>query len=99
MRPHRNDGAEAPSLAPPDTARSDEARGANAGQVERQVTGDKRDSATKAFATARAVAALAGFGLHQLEDGSFLLTRWGWCRELPSLREVGDMLRRIGGAR
>ena len=45
------------------------------------------------------MAALAGFGLHRLDDGRYLLTRWGLRKELPTLREVGDLVRRIGGVR
>jgi hypothetical protein len=51
----------------------------------------------KAFATAAAQAARCGCTLHELASGGFLLSRWGMSRELPSLREVGDLLRRIGG--
>ena len=38
-----------------------------------------------------------GFNLHELECGGYLVARWGMARELPCLRAVGNMLRRIGG--
>ena len=54
------------------------------------------DAECKAFATLQARAALTGIQLHKLADGSFTVSRWGMYRELPTLREVGDMLRRMG---
>ena len=55
------------------------------------------DAERKAFARVAAEAALCGCTLHELAGGGFLLCRWGLSRELPCLRAVGDMLRRIGG--
>lgn len=57
------------------------------------------DDPRKALAVLRAHAALCGCGLHELSSGGYLLTRWGLAKELPDLRAVGDLLRRIGGAR
>lgn len=57
------------------------------------------DAARKEFATLRAEAARAGCTLHALADDGYLLCRWGMAKELPCLRSVGDVLRRIGGAR
>jgi hypothetical protein len=97
MRALRNVGAAAPGTVTPTTT-SDEAPAGGTARGFRDGTADSPDSATKAFVTARAVAAPAGFGLHQI-GGGYLLTRRGWCREVPTLREVGDWLRRIGGTR
>jgi hypothetical protein len=44
-----------------------------------------------------AQAARCGCTLHELASGGYLLCRWGMARELPCLRAVGNMLRRIGG--
>lgn len=51
----------------------------------------------KALATLKAQAALCGCSLVELADGSFLICRWDYSRALPGLREVGDLLRQIGG--
>jgi hypothetical protein len=51
----------------------------------------------KALATMRARAVQAGCVLHELSGGGYLLCRWGWTKELPCLRAVGDLLRRMGG--
>lgn len=56
------------------------------------------DGNGKALATMKARAALCGCTLHELSGGGYLLCRWGMSRELPCLRAVGDLLRRIGGA-
>ena len=53
----------------------------------------------KAYAMLQARAALAGRVLHQHDDGPCTLSHWGAYPELPTLREVGDMLRRMGAAR
>lgn len=57
------------------------------------------DGDRKPFATMTAQAARCGCTLHELSSGGYLLSRWGMSRELPSLRDVGDMLRLIGGDR
>ena len=51
----------------------------------------------KALATLKAQAALCGCSLVELADGSFLICRWDYSRAVPGLREVGDLLRQIGG--
>ena len=51
----------------------------------------------KALATMTAQAARCGCALQELASGGYLLCRWGMARELPCLRAVGNMLRRIGG--
>ena len=55
------------------------------------------DGQRKALATMYAKAVQAGCTLHELSGGGFLLCRWGMAKELPCLRAVGDLLRRIGG--
>ena len=55
------------------------------------------DGAGKAFATMQAQAALAGCTLIELADGGFLVGRWNYNKASPCLRDVGDMLRQIGG--
>ena len=52
---------------------------------------------SKALATMTAQAARCGCTLHELASGGYLLCRRLVARELPCLRAVGDMLRRIGG--
>jgi hypothetical protein len=73
------------------------------GVIGEQVSADDSDCANdgadrKALATMTARAALCGCTLHELSGGGYLLCRWGMSRELPCLRAVGDLLRRIGGA-
>ena len=55
------------------------------------------DGHGKALATLKAQAALCGCSLVELADGSFLICRWDYSRAVPGLREVGDLLRQIGG--
>jgi len=43
-----------------------------------------------------ATAALAGWTLHSLSSGGWLLCRWGRARELPDLAAVGALLRQMG---
>lgn len=50
----------------------------------------------KAFATLRAVAALAGVELQALPEGGFLASRWNLSRELPDLQAVREWLARVG---
>lgn len=70
--------------------------------VEDQSKTDTQDSAAafadgKALFTMQARAAQAGCVLHELSGGGYLLCRWGLTKELPCLRAVGDLLRRLGG--
>ena len=57
---------------------------------------DDQSRQAKTFATLQAQAALAGHVLQRLADGTYTLSRWGAYSELPTLREVGDLLRRMG---
>ena len=53
----------------------------------------------KRFATLRALLALAGgLTLLELADGSYLVTRWNYCRPLADLRAVAAFVRHVGGA-
>ena len=57
------------------------------------------DVARKEYAMPPAQAALPGSVPQRLDDGTYTLSRPGAYREPPTLREVGDMLRRMGAAR
>lgn len=50
----------------------------------------------KAEATLRAELAREGHQLHRLASGGWLVTRWGLCRELPSLHAVRTFARQVG---
>ncbi len=50
----------------------------------------------KAVATATARAALAGFELVQMADGSFVVARWTMTRALPDLAAVEAFLAQVG---
>ena len=52
---------------------------------------------SKSFVTLAAELVRRGFELHATTGGTYIVARWNLARELPSLREVGDMLRRLGG--
>ena len=87
--------------AGPVTPTNDEghrAHGAPAGQIQNQQRHFADDEASrKALATLKAQAALCGCRLVELADGSFLICKWNYSRAVPGLREVGDLLRQIGG--
>lgn len=53
--------------------------------------------AVDAEALAATEATRAGCTLTRLSSGGYLLSRWGMSKELPDLRTVGALLRRIGG--
>jgi hypothetical protein len=55
------------------------------------------DAAGKAFATMAARTALAGYSLHHLADGGYLVTRWDFSVRLPSMHAVGQLVEQIGG--
>lgn len=59
-----------------------------------RVSSDPRE---KDFATLRAELALRGFGLHQLEDAGYFVSKWNLSRQLPDLRAVRALLIQIGG--
>ena len=50
----------------------------------------------KAIATATAHAAIAGFELVQMADGSFVVARWTMTRALADLASVEAFLRQVG---
>ena len=57
------------------------------------------DAARKQFAALQVQAVLAVHLLHLHDDGTCILSRPDAYRQPPTLREVGDMLRRMGAAR
>jgi hypothetical protein len=57
------------------------------------------DADRKAIAIAKAQAARAGCSLNELACGGFLVCCCGMSKELPCIRAVGALLRRIGGAK
>lgn len=58
-------------------------------------TGDSK-YARKRFATLAAAAALNGSTLYRLEDGRYLLTRWGLSRELATIDDVARFMAAMG---
>ncbi|MFO1228307.1 hypothetical protein [Roseateles sp.] len=67
-----------------------------------QATNNTQDSASgdalqEAITRMKARASQCGCSLHEMADGGYLLCRWGHCKEVPCLRAVGALLRRIGG--
>lgn len=58
---------------------------------------EQLDAARKAFLTVRAEAARAGCALYELAGGGYLLCRWSLSRELPDLRAVTALVRRVAG--
>ncbi|MFP5398958.1 MAG: hypothetical protein ACLGIT_11570 [Gammaproteobacteria bacterium] len=50
----------------------------------------------KRFATLAAAAALNGSTLYRLEDGRYLLARWGLSRELATIDDVARFLASMG---
>lgn len=54
------------------------------------------DAAGKAFATMQAQAALAGWELVALADGTFTLHRWGQFPHAPDLHAARQFLRQVG---
>lgn len=55
------------------------------------------EGVSKAFATLRAELALRGFGLHEMADSGYFVSKWNLSRQLPDLRAVRQMLVQIGG--
>lgn len=67
-----------------------------------QATDHTEDSASgdalqEAITRMKVRASQCGCSLHEMADGGYLLCRWGHCKEVPCLRAVGALLRRIGG--
>lgn len=57
------------------------------------------DAQRKTRATLSAKLALAGgYVLLELADGTFLVSRWNYCKPLPDLHAVAAFARQIGGA-
>lgn len=55
------------------------------------------DARRKRFEDLRARLALAGgFELHRMDDGTFVVRRWGLTRELADLAAVEAFLQRVG---
>ena len=54
------------------------------------------DADGKVFSTLQAHAALRGCSLRAVSGGGYLMSRWNYSREVPCLRAVGDLLRRMG---
>lgn len=48
------------------------------------------------FPALQARAARKGCTLRALSGGGYLMSQWGYSREVPDLRTVGDLLRRMG---
>lgn len=86
--------------APPPQTRTPAGRPASQGTKEASSTPivADLDGDRKAFVTLQARAALLGYELIALGASTYMLSRWGLTtRELPDLRTVAEMLRRIGG--
>ena len=54
-------------------------------------------AAAKAEATAIALAALNGYELVKLPDGTWMIGRWGLAKPLPTLHAVHEFLKRAAG--
>ena len=54
------------------------------------------DEGRKAFATAQARLALAGFQLERMADGSFVVARWTMTRALADEAAVDAFMRQVG---
>jgi len=50
----------------------------------------------KPLANLQAQCALAGFSLHELADGSFIVSKWNLVKPLPDLQAVRTFLRQFG---
>lgn len=95
-----NVGAAAPGLVTP--ARSDEAawQGGPEEAVEKKESLDCAAPGTgaqgKSFSTLRARLALAGWMLTAQVDGTFIVSRWGHCRELGDLSAAESFACMVG---
>ena len=58
----------------------------------------RQDVDTKAFATLQARAALAGFELVRMADGTFVVARWTMTRALVDVQAVERFLKQVGAA-
>jgi hypothetical protein len=57
------------------------------------------DAGRKRLATVRAELAMKGFVLRKQVDGTFVISKWDYCREVASLDAAARFLEKIGGAR
>ena len=57
-----------------------------------------QDAGAKAFATLQARAAIAGFELVRMADGSFVVARWTMTRALVDVQAVERFLKQVGAA-
>ena len=55
------------------------------------------DAGRKRLATVRAELAMKGFVLRKQVDGTFLIIKWDYCREVDSLDAASRFLAQIGG--
>ncbi len=53
-------------------------------------------SADKTFTTLQAKAALKGWQVERMADGSFVVARWTLTRSLPDLASLEAFLRQVG---
>ena len=51
----------------------------------------------KALIALQAKAALCDCRLHEFAGGGYAVSRWRYCKTVPTLQAVADLLRRIGG--
>lgn len=56
------------------------------------------DAERKALATLTAQLAIRGYALHQLADGSLMVSRWNLSRSMADLSAARAFLRQVGGA-
>lgn len=96
-------GAAAPGPVTPTTVEAPDERtpGVEGQAVEVETERDdailhEPDAERKRLATLTAHAALAGFQLHALDNGSFLISRWQWCKSLPDLDAAERFLVQAG---
>ena len=59
---------------------------------------DAADARRKQFETLRALAALRQIRVYGLKSGYLASLGGGWCREVPDLRALAELLRRCGVA-
>jgi hypothetical protein len=52
----------------------------------------------KAFATLQAKAAIAGWQVERMADGSIVVARWTLTRSLPDVAALAEFLREVGAA-
>ena len=80
----------------------EETRTARALSSKGQSTTEKRnfadpDAVSKRLATVRAQLAIKGFDRQKQVDGTFLISKWDYCREVDSLDAASRFLAQLGG--